>query len=571
MPFLVNLTLTRRRTLLPLTLALTLAASLLLGGAPSPAQAAAGAPFACRTAGRQPSVCPHQSGDPHQHDPSWTTSGPQILAPAGSPFTITGINWYGFETTSFVAHGLYSQNYTTIVNEIKFYGYNTIRIPFSNQMWETDPIPRANSISACPSCKGTHSRDILALIINYAGSLGLHIILDNHRSEAGNSAEANGLWYNTSHQPYTEQSWISDWQHIQQWVHGIRQTGGATDTVTVTYLAGDGFPTVLGYDLRNEPHTPSRTAYLQGATWGTGDGIAPATNPNPNPFAPTCVAASTCHDWRLAAERAADTLLGDAVTNGWDKPLFFIEGTGQYPVSGGTAANGPYDFYWWGGDLQGVNGNATNPGAPIVLNAGGTATSLGAAVNTQLVYSAHDYGPSEFAQGWFNSSTCYQSGCSSSSLADVWNTHWAYINAGGVNPFNGQGNQSSYPWGNTGSTPYSQAPMYLGEFGTGNSSSDLVSTGAGSEGQWFTDLVNFIGSSYERAPGSGITVTDLQWTYWALNTEDSFALLGSGYTGLANPQKEYSFLCAIQLGPFAIPSGSGTGQCGSTGVLPSPT
>jgi hypothetical protein len=284
------------------------------------------------------------------------------------------------------------------------------------------------------------------------------------------------------------------------------------------------------------------------------------------------VASSTCHDWRLAAERAGDTLLGDAATRKWNNPLIFVEGIGQYPVPGGTAANGPYDFYWWGGDLQGVNGNATNPGAPIVLNAGGTAAGLGAAVNTQLVYSAHDYGPSTFGQGWFNSSTCYHSGCSSSSLADIWNAHWASLDvAGGINPFNAVGNQSSYPWGNTGSTPYTQAPMYLGEFGTGNNSSDLISTGAGSEGQWFTDLVNFLGSSYGATPSSGIKVTDLGWTYWALNTEDSFALLGNGYTGLANPQKEYSFLCVIQQGPFAISPGSGTGKCGSTGALPSPT
>ena len=56
----------------------------------------------------------------------WTTSGAHILNPAGGGFVITGINWYGFETTGYVAHGLYAQDYTTIVNEIKQYGYNTI-------------------------------------------------------------------------------------------------------------------------------------------------------------------------------------------------------------------------------------------------------------------------------------------------------------------------------------------------------------------------------------------------------------------------------------------------------------
>jgi len=32
-------------------------------------------------------------------------------------------------------------------------------------------------------------------------------------------------------------------------------------------------------------------------------------------------------------------------------------------------------------------------------------------------------------------------------------------------------------------------------------------------------------------------VSALNWTYWALNTEDSYALLGSNYMGLANPNK----------------------------------
>jgi endoglucanase len=144
----------------------------------------------------------------------------QIDNPSGGSFTITGINWYGFETTANVVHGLYHEDYTFVINEAKQYGYNSIRIPFSNQMWESDPIPNSNQISACASCKGAHARDILARIINYAGSIGLHVILDNHRSDAGNSAEANGLWYTSA---YPEAAWSNDWVHIMDWVHGIQQ------------------------------------------------------------------------------------------------------------------------------------------------------------------------------------------------------------------------------------------------------------------------------------------------------------------------------------------------------------
>jgi hypothetical protein len=115
--------------------------------------------------------------------------------------------------------------------------------------------------------------------------------------------------------------------------------------------------------------------------------------------------------------------------------------------------------------------------------------------------------------------------------------------------------------------------VYIGEAGTGNTNSDLYSTGSGSQGQWFTDIVNLIQSSYAPTTGndSGYAGSNIHWTYWALNAEDSFALLGSGYTGLANQTKEYTFLCSIERDPFAIPPGSGANQCGSTGTLPLPS
>jgi aryl-phospho-beta-D-glucosidase BglC (GH1 family) len=68
-------------------------------------------------------------------------------------------------------------------------GYNTIRIPFSDQMVEGTKVP--NQISFYGSTgpintdlQGLTSMQILDKIIDYAGSLGLKVILDNHRSEA---------------------------------------------------------------------------------------------------------------------------------------------------------------------------------------------------------------------------------------------------------------------------------------------------------------------------------------------------------------------------------------------------
>jgi Cellulase (glycosyl hydrolase family 5) len=511
----------------------------------------------------------------------WTTRGVDILTPAGKPFVIAGISWYGIETPQYVPYGLDIENYKDILNQAKVYQYNSIRIPFSNQMWETNPVPSLQLTRGCAACQGLHSRDILALILNYAGSIGLHVILDNHRSDAGSSSPSNGLWYETSGgSGHTEGDWINDWVSVQRWVHGQRLTLGFPDRITVRDVASDGFPTVIGYDLRNEPHTPPNGTYLQGATWGTGDGINPSINPNPNPFAPACVATSTCHDWRLAAERASDTILGDAVRHGWPTPLIFVQGISNYPKATGTAPQGPYDLYRWGGQLEGVNGNANNPGAPIVLNAGGTASHLGPSVANRLVYVTRDYGPDISAAAWFSPTTCYRLGCAPKGaywgLVDLWCHSWAYIDlppgrygacTGGVQPHF----RTAYPWGNTGTTPYTQAPVWIGEFGTANGPGDLTSTNPGSQGQWFTDLINFIQSSYTRTARNdpGIPVRALNWTYWAINSDDTYALLGEGYVGLANPTKQFSFLCFIL--HSSPPKTRPQRPCGATGPLPLPT
>jgi endoglucanase len=516
----------------------------------------------------------------HPSEAGWSTRGPDILTPAGTPFVIAGVSWYGLETPQSMLYGLDMQDYTVILDQVKALQFNTLRIPYSNQGWETNIIPAPKLVAACPACQGLHARDILALIINYAGEIGLHVILDDHRSDAGSSSATNGLWYTTgAGHVYTERDWIDDWVDVQRWVHGQQASRGGADRVTVNDRAADSFPTVLGYDLRNEPHTPIGASYIQGATWGTGDGITPYLNPNPNPFAPACVATSSCHDWRLAAERAGDTILSDAAQRCWAAPLIFVQGIGNYPSASGTALKGPYDLYRWGGQLEGVNGNANNPGAPIVLNAGGSSTRLGPAVGNRLVYVTRDYGPYLSPTDWFTTATCYRVGCapkgSPAGLADLWCQRWAYVSlppgrygacTGGVQPHS----WTAATWKSTGSTPYTQAPIWIGEFGTGNEAGDLNSLYPGSQGQWFTDLINFIQSSYSRTArnDSGIPVHALNWTYWAINSDDSYALLGAQFGGLANPSKQYSFLCFIVRSP--PPETHPPRPCGSTGLLPQP-
>ena len=366
----------------------------------------------------------------------WHASGAQIYDSNNQPVRIAGINWYGFETTDLVAHGLSNQDYKTILQTIKNEGYNTVRIPFSNQMVETPGTNLnitywANFGPVNTDLQGLNSLQVLDHIITYAGTIGLKVILDNHRSEAGNSAEASGLWYTGA---YPESNWIADWQSL-----ATRYNGN---------------PTVIGMDLRNEPHN----AYSGGACWDCGG----------------------ANDWHLAAARAGNAVL--AINRNL---LVFVEGNDAYNN----------DFYWWGGNLEGV---ATSP---VTLS-----------VPNHLVYSAHDYGPNEYAQAWFNGST------TPASLAAVWTKHWGYVSQQGT------------------------APVWVGEFGTENQDIDVQNSVNGSQGQWFSSLVGFLKSN-----------STLSWTYWALNGEDSYGLLDYNYDATPVDALKQAALASIQF-PLNIAS-----------------
>ncbi len=356
------------------------------------------------------------------HDAYWHTDRNRILDDRNREIRIGGVNWSGFETRRGVPGGLTLQDYHDILRSIKMQGYNTVRLPLSNEMIESPQIPQNVSYTSeedepiNADLEGLNSMQILDRIVKAAGKLGLRVILDDHRSEAGDSAEASGLWYTAD---FPEQNWIADWTTLAH-----RYKGDAT---------------VVGMDLRNEPHNAAKG----GACWDCGGD----------------------RDWHLAAERA-----GNAVLRVNPKLLIFVEGVDS--VDG--------DTYWWGGNLEGVRRS------PVRL-----------AVPNRLVYSAHTYGPSEYHQPWFNAAT------SRASLRAVWRRHWAYISEAGL------------------------APVWIGEFGTPNNDADVQDPEPGSEGQWFTELVQFLHEEHS-----------IQWTYWGINGEDRYGLLDPHYrTAPANAAK----------------------------------
>ncbi|MGB7539746.1 MAG: cellulase family glycosylhydrolase [Anaerolineales bacterium] len=234
----------------------------------------------------------------------WHTSGSRILDANNQQVRIAGINWFGFETGNYVAHGLWSRDYKDMLNQIENLGYNTIRLPYSNQLFDSGSVPNSIDFSNGKNAdlQGlTTGLQVMDKLIAYGGSIGLRFVLDRHRPDSGSQSP---LWYTSQ---YSEQRWISDWVMLAQ------------------HFAGN--TAVVGADLHNEPHhvQGSPTA---GACWGCG---------------------SSTTDWRLAAERAGNAIL--AANSNW---LIFVEGVDCYGPGGVTEPSQGADCTWWGGNLEGA-------------------------------------------------------------------------------------------------------------------------------------------------------------------------------------------------------------------------
>jgi endoglucanase len=201
----------------------------------------------------------------------WHAVGSQLVDADGNPVRSTGVNWFGLETSNNTFHGLWTRSYQSMIDQMVELGYNTIRVPYSNDILRAETTANSIDFSKNPDLQGLSPLQILDKVIGYAGSKGMRVILDRHRPD---SSGQSALWYTAS---VPESTWINDWK-----------------TLAARY---QGNSTVIGADLHNEPHNDGGST---GSCWGCGD---------------------TARDWRLAAERAGNAIL--AVNPNW---LIVVEG-----------------------------------------------------------------------------------------------------------------------------------------------------------------------------------------------------------------------------------------------------
>ena len=182
------------------------------------------------------------------------TSGSTLLNERGEQVVLAGINWFGFETDFYAPHGLSHRRLSDLLDQIVGLGFNTIRLPFTNELFDPGRVPKDIDPQLNPELNGISGLDLMDKVIEAASRRCLKVILDRHRPEARSQSP---LWYTPK---IGEECWVADWRMLAS-----------------RYLRND---TIIGVDLHNEPSGV--------ATWGSGD-------------------LST--DWRLAAERAGNSVL----------------------------------------------------------------------------------------------------------------------------------------------------------------------------------------------------------------------------------------------------------------------
>jgi endoglucanase len=240
--------------------------------------------------------------------PPLHTMGKSIVDANGTPVHLAAVNWYGAESIDYVAGGLQAQPVDAIAGEVRQLGFNAVRLQWSNQMFERNPVVpvdrRRDTLAANPALKGKRALVVFDAVVRALTDQGIMVILDNHNSNAEwccSTSDGNSLWYNSR---YPETSWLNDWKGM-----------------VAHYLSN---PLVVGADLRNEPRGS--------ATWG----------------------GSPSFDWHGAAERG-----GNAVLSVNPNLLVMVEGiaysgdlsgVARLPVQlsvGNRVVYSPHDYAWY--------------------------------------------------------------------------------------------------------------------------------------------------------------------------------------------------------------------------------
>ena len=189
---------------------------------------------------------------PH-HVPPLSTSGRNIIDKHGERVQLISVNWYGASDIDFVPGGLDVQHRDNISSIIRRMGFNSVRLPYSDELVRVNPLVDEKFLAANEDLLGMSALDVFHAVIESLTSHGLFVIPNDHITQATWCCGANlcdAQWENSWLWPFcrvqqTERQWIDNWKTVMR------------------PLASNKL--VVGADLRNEVRAPWGT--LRWKTW----------------------------------------------------------------------------------------------------------------------------------------------------------------------------------------------------------------------------------------------------------------------------------------------------------------
>ena len=177
-----------------------------------------------------------QGPAPDVHSGYLATRGAQIVDRAtGEPVRLVGANWFGAEGKTMIPNGLWARNYMDMMDEMAEAGINLLRLPISPGVLSDQIVTDGLRKDINPDLVGLTPIEVMDAIVEYAGQIGIRVVLDMHRRDPGRGKQEDGLWFSDD---YTIEDMAADWQAI------------------AGRYAGD--PTVIGADVFNEPSGRAR-------------------------------------------------------------------------------------------------------------------------------------------------------------------------------------------------------------------------------------------------------------------------------------------------------------------------
>ena len=146
----------------------------------------------------------------------------------GEEFKLKGVNWFVFETSLYVVHGLWAQTIDYFLDFLVTNKFNAVRLPLLVDVVLGDPKPPSYDFLSCFFDGDISSLEALDYLIARLGELGILVLFDQHRLNSGSIS----LCY-------------ADATHPEATIEAF------WDVLIECYSTSWN---VMGVDLKNEPH-----------------------------------------------------------------------------------------------------------------------------------------------------------------------------------------------------------------------------------------------------------------------------------------------------------------------------